>query len=76
MVPAKPGLQHSNDWNTLEIFSRTGSIQVRLNGELAAEGPGDPARPKRGPIGLQLHDRFSWVLFRNIQIREPTATPR
>jgi hypothetical protein len=27
-------------------------------------------RPLRGPIGLQLHDRFTWAMFRNIRIRE------
>jgi hypothetical protein len=29
-----------------------------------------PDRPKSGPIGLQLHDRFSVAMFRNIRIRE------
>ena len=32
--------------------------------------PGDPERSKTGPIGLQLHDQFSFVMFRNIRIRE------
>jgi hypothetical protein len=43
---------------------------VRLNGQLVAEGPGEEARSKTGPIGLQLHDRFSTAMFRNIRIRE------
>ena len=45
-------------------------IRVRLNGQLVAEHPGDPKRPKTGPIGLQLHDQFNWIKFRNIRIRE------
>jgi hypothetical protein len=60
----------TNDWNTLDIESRNDRIRVKLNGEVVAEHPGDPARPKAGPIGLQLHDRFSTVMFRNIRIRE------
>jgi hypothetical protein len=39
-------------------------IHVRLNGQPLAESPGDPARSKTGPIGLQLHDRFTWIMFR------------
>jgi len=35
-----------------------------------AEHPGDPKRPKRGPIGLQMHDQFSIIMFRNIRIVE------
>ncbi|MGC8793596.1 MAG: 3-keto-disaccharide hydrolase [Bryobacteraceae bacterium] len=61
-----------NDWNTLEIESRLDRIRVKLNGKLVAEHPGLPDRPKTGPIGLQLHDRNSIVLFRNIRIREIT----
>lgn len=67
--PAKAGLQRANDWNVLEIESRPELIRVRLNGQLAAESPGDPARARKGPIGLQLHDRFSFVEFRDIRIR-------
>lgn len=69
-APAKAGLQRLNDWNLLEIESRHDRIRVRLNGQLAAEHPGDPKRSKRGPIGLQLHDPASLVMFRNIRIRE------
>ncbi len=67
---AKTGLQKSGRWNSLDIESRDALIRVKLNGQLAAESPGDPARAKTGPIGLQLHDQFSFVLFRNIRIRE------
>jgi hypothetical protein len=66
----KTGLQKRADWNSLDIESRNDRIRVKLNGELAAESPGDPARSKTGPIGLQLHDQFSFVMFRNIRIRE------
>ena len=34
-------------------------IRVKLNGHVVAEHAGDPARSKTGPIGLQLHDRFT-----------------
>jgi hypothetical protein len=61
-----------NDWNTLEIESRFDRIRVKLNGKLVAEHSGLPDRPKVGPIGLQLHDPNSIVMFRNIRIREIT----
>jgi hypothetical protein len=66
----KTGLQKRADWNNLDIESRNDRIRVKLNGELAAESPGDPERSKAGPIGLQLHDQFSFIMFRNIRIRE------
>ena len=67
---AKTGVQIENDWNRFEIAVRDSSIRVRLNGQLVAEHPGDPARVRAGPIGLQLHDPQSVVMFRNIRIRE------
>jgi len=70
LVPAKRGVQRSGAWNSMEVESRAAYIRVRLNGQVVAEGPGDPSRSKSGPIGLQLHDRFSTVMFRNIRIRE------
>jgi hypothetical protein len=69
-VPAKTGVQRPREWNSMEIESRDGSIRVRLNGQMVAEFPGDPARSKSGPIGLQLHDQFTMAMFRNIRIRE------
>ncbi len=69
-VPAKTGGQRHGDWNSMDIESRNAVIRVRLNGEIVAESPGDPERSKTGPIGLQLHDRFSTVMFRNLRIRE------
>lgn len=59
-----------NDWNTLDIESRNDMIRVKLNGNLVAEHPGDPARSKVGPIGLQLHDYFTTAMFRSVRIRE------
>lgn len=67
---AKPGVQRDSDWNSLEIESRNDLIRVKLNGQVVSEHPGVPERPKTGPIGLQLHDRSTIVMFRNIRIRE------
>jgi hypothetical protein len=54
----------------MEIESRNANIRVRLSGQVVAEGSGEEARSKTGPIGLQLHDRFSTAMFRNLRIRE------
>ena len=70
LVKAKAKYDREYDWNKLEILSRRDLIRVRVNGQLAAEYSGDPARPKVGPIGLQVHDAFTWVMFRNIRIRD------
>jgi hypothetical protein len=70
LVPAKTGVQRAGAWNSLDIEARNAVIRVRLNGQVVAEGPGEEGRPKTGPIGLQLHDRFSSAMFRNIRIRE------
>jgi hypothetical protein len=67
---AQGGVQKAGDWNQLEIESRDEIIRVKLNGVVVAQHAGDPARPKDGPIGLQLHDPQSIVMFRNIRIRE------
>jgi hypothetical protein len=67
---AKTGMQRQNDWNTMEIEARKEKIRVRLNGILVAESAGDPKRALTGPIGLQLHDRYSWAMFRNVKIRK------
>lgn len=69
-VPAKEGVQIDDEWNTLDIESRTNLIRVRLNSQVVAEHPGDPKRSKTGPIGLQLHDQYSLTMFRNVGIRE------
>ena len=70
LAAAKPGLQREGEWNSLNIESRKDSIKVYINGILAAEHPGDPNRPLMGPIGLQLHDQSSVVMFRQIWLLE------
>ena len=67
---ASPDALIENDWNSFDIEVRNSVMRVKLNGKLVAEHAGDPARSKRGPIGLQLHDRESLVMFRNIQLQE------
>ena len=67
---ARAEIQRNEDWNQLGIQSRKDSIRVTLNGQFVAQHPGLPDRPKRGPIGLQLHDTNVVVIFRNIRIRE------
>jgi hypothetical protein len=69
-APAKFGHEKESDWNALDIESRNNMIRVKLNGHEVTSYPGEPARPKTGPIGLQLHDRFNVMMFRNIRIRE------
>lgn len=59
----------NDDWNAMDVRVRDDKITVQVNGRVVAESAGDPKRPKTGPIGLQLHDQFSVILFRNIQIR-------
>jgi len=69
-APAAFGHEKESDWNSLDIESRNNMIRIKLNGQEVASHAGDPARPKTGPIGLQLHDRFNVIMFRNIKIRE------
>ena len=59
-----------DDWNAMDILSRNDKITIRLNGKVVAEHAGDPNRAKTGPIGLQLHDQFSIIMFRNVKIVE------
>ena len=67
---AKTGVQKSGAWNSLDIESRNDMIRVKVNGQVVSESPGDPQRSKTGPIGLQLHDQSTFLMFRNIRIRE------
>ena len=67
---AKPGHQINDDWNSFDIESREDMIRVKLNGALVSQYAGEPGRSKTGPIGLQLHDKTSFVMFRNIRIKE------
>ena len=70
LAKAPDGLQKDDDWNAMDIEARADRITVKINGKLAAGHAVAPARPKKGPIGLQLHDRHSIVMFRNIKITE------
>ncbi len=70
LARAPEGLAVVGEWNRINIESRADAIRVFVNGALAAEHAGDPQRPKQGPIGLQLHDLHSFVMFRNIWILE------
>lgn len=75
-APAKTGFQVANDWNAFDIESRPDMMRVKLNGHLVAEFAGDPVRSKTGPVGLQLHDKTSFAMFRNIRIKEiPRRNP-
>ncbi len=58
----------------MDILSRRNLITVLINGQIVAQNAGDPNRSKTGPIGLQLHDQFTTILFRNIRIREINET--
>ncbi|MEZ5400357.1 MAG: DUF1080 domain-containing protein [Bryobacteraceae bacterium] len=69
LAEAKEGAQKLHQWNRFDIEVRTATMRVKLNGVLVAEAPTDPARPKSGPIGLQLHDMYTVAQFRNIKIR-------
>ena len=69
-MDAPKDAQHDDDWNTMDIVSRKDKITVSINGRVVAEHAGDPNRSKTGPIGLQLHDQFSIVQFRNVRIKE------
>jgi len=59
-----------NDWNHMKIEARKAGITVFINGQRVSHYAGDPARSLTGPIGLQLHDRNTVVMFRNLRIHE------
>lgn len=59
-----------NDWNHMKIQARKSGITVFINGQQVSHYAGDPARPLTGPIGLQLHDRNTVVMFRDLKIHE------
>jgi hypothetical protein len=67
---AKTGVQKLDEWNSLNIESRKSGIRVSVNGIVVAEHASLPDRPLTGPIGLQLHDRGSVVMFRDIWVME------
>lgn len=67
---AKTGVENLDAWNSLNIESRKTGIRVSINGIVVAEHAGLADRPLTGPIGLQLHDRGSVVMFRDIWLME------
>jgi hypothetical protein len=67
---AKTGVEKLDAWNSLNIESRESGIRVSVNGIVVAEHASLPDRPLIGPIGLQLHDRGSVVMFRDIWLME------
>ncbi len=67
---AKTGIEKLDAWNSLNIESRKSGIRVSINGIVVAEHAGLPDRPLTGPVGLQLHDRGSVVMFRDIWLME------
>jgi hypothetical protein len=69
-MDAPKDAQRDDDWNAMDILSRNDKITIKLNGRVVAEHAGDPQRSKVGPIGLQLHDQFSIIMFRNVKINE------
>src|SRR5258705_10103411 len=69
-MDAPKDANRDDDWNAMDIISRNDKITIKLNGRAVAEHAGDPQRTKTGPIGLQLHDQFSIIMFRNVRIIE------
>jgi hypothetical protein len=69
-VDAPKDALKENQWNTLDISVRKDAIVVKLNGREVARTNPDPKRSTSGPIGLQLHDQFSVIHFKNIWIKK------
>ena len=66
-------------WHTTEILAHraTGDVQVAVDGfQTTTYRDADPARLKRGPIGLQLHGGASTVEYKDIEIEENPAEDR
>ena len=59
-----------NNWNRLELQVRHSGLKVLVNGQPVSQFAGDPSRSLTGPIGLQLHDRNTVILFRSVEIHE------
>jgi len=70
IIEAKPGYQKSEGWNAFDIEVRRDSVRVVLNGQLVTEHTVLSDRPTNGPVGLQLHDEGSIVMFQNIWLRK------
>lgn len=59
-----------HQWNALDITVRKDVIVVKLNGKEVARTKPDAQRSTSGPIGLQLHDQFSVIHFKNIWLKK------
>lgn len=68
-VDAPKDALKTNQWNTMDISVRKSELIVKLNGREVARTAPDPKRSSSGPIGLQLHDQFSVIHFKNIWIK-------
>ena len=74
MARAPMGVMKPGEWNAYDIQVRKDEIRVDLNGQEVARNAPLAGRPTKGPIGLQLHDPETIIMFRNLKIRE--ITPR
>ena len=67
---AKPGFD-PHVWHETEVLAnlQKGTIRMAVNGvELVRYTDEDPARLKRGPIGLQIHSGASIVEYKDIEV--------
>ena len=76
VAKAQTGAQLDNEWNAIAIEGRSDMLRVRINGKLVAETPTLAERPKRGPIGLQLHDQYSVMMIRNLRLTDRSSRAR
>jgi hypothetical protein len=73
--PPRQSLDHPkfdpHEWHTTEILAhfKTGEVRMAVNGvEVVRYKDIDPARLKKGPIGLQIHAGVSRVQYRDLRI--------
>ena len=72
LARAPTGVMKPDQWNAYDIQVRKDEIRVALNGQEVARNAPLAGRPTKGPIGLQLHDPATIIMFRNLKIREVT----
>ena len=72
LARAPTGVMKPDEWNAYDIQVRRDEILVFLNGQEVARNAPLDGRPSKGPIGLQLHDPETIIMFRNLKIREVT----
>jgi hypothetical protein len=71
IIPKNDSRLRWHDWHTSEVLAdiRTGEIRMAVDGvELIRYKDADPARLKRGPIGMQVHTGKSVVEYKDIKI--------